>query len=128
FSQVIRAGDFLFVSGQTAYNPDTKTVEVEGIQEQTELVLKRIKELLEDCGSGLDEIVNARVFLQDASYFETMNLIFKEYFKNNFPTRTTVGVNLIADVKIEIDVIAYSPQRNRGNKSGSKVAGDPWRT
>jgi reactive intermediate/imine deaminase len=113
FSQVIRAGDFVFVSGQTVYNPDTKNVECRGIEKQTEAIIQSLKRMLKDCGGGLEDVVKTTVFLRNASDFEVMNAVYRKYFSGSPPTRTTVGVSLIADVDIEIEAIAHIPKSKK---------------
>ena len=107
FSQIIRAGDFVFVSGQTVYNPDTKNTECKGIEKQTEAVIQNIKRMLKDCGGDLEDVVKTTVFLRNVSDFEAMNAVYQKYFSDFPPTRTTVAVSLIADVDVEIEAIAY---------------------
>lgn len=112
FSQAIKVGDFVFISGQTAYNPDTNMIEAEGIEKQTELILKRIKKMMEEFGGSLRNVIKVNVYLEDAKEFDKMNEVFSKYFAEEPPTRTTVEVHLIAkDVRIEIEVIGYLPTK-----------------
>jgi 2-iminobutanoate/2-iminopropanoate deaminase len=107
-SPVVRAGQFLFVSGQVPLDgrrPDPP----DGIEAQTRLVLERIRGLLEDVGADMSRVVKTTVYLRDVSDFEGMNVVYAQFFPTNPPARTTVGVSLVVDARIEIDAIALSP-------------------
>ncbi|MCR4425104.1 MAG: RidA family protein [Firmicutes bacterium] len=111
FSQVVRAGDLLFVSGQTAYDGDTGRVEVQGLSAQVELVLERISDMLRQCGGSLDDVVKVNAFLKNRTDFATFNSVYARYFKTAPPARTTVVVDFCADVLVEIEAVACVPQR-----------------
>jgi 2-iminobutanoate/2-iminopropanoate deaminase len=115
FSQVIRAGDFVFVSGQTVYDPDIKRVMCKGIDKQTEMILENIENMLAQSGGTLDDVVKTTVYLRRDSDFSRMNAVFKRYFQDLPPTRTTIVVSLVADVEIEIEAIAYIPRGKQDN-------------
>jgi 2-iminobutanoate/2-iminopropanoate deaminase len=107
YSQAIKAGGFLFVSGQIPINPETGQFVPGGITEQTEQVLKNISAILESGGSGIDRVVKATVFLADINDFEAMNQVYGRYFSSNPPARATVEVaRLPRDARVEIDVIS----------------------
>ena len=110
YSPVVRAGDFLFVSGQVPVNPATQSVELSDIRGETRLVLSNIKLILEGAGSSLADVVKCSVFLSDVGDFAAMNEIYTEFFGTAKPARTTVGCQFaLAGLRVEIDCIAYRP-------------------
>jgi 2-iminobutanoate/2-iminopropanoate deaminase len=111
YSSAIRAGDFLFVSGQGPVDPVSGVMQSEfSVQEQTRLALRNLETILQGCGCGLEDVVKCSVFLRDVSDFGAMNEVYAEVFGENKPTRTTVGAGMVADgMKVEIDCIAYRP-------------------
>lgn len=91
FSQGIRAGGFIFCSGQGAFEPATGQLVEGGIKEQTRQVLRNIRAVLEGGGSGLDRVVKVTVFLSDWKYFKEMNEAYAEFFgADHPPARSTV--------------------------------------
>ena len=91
FSQGIRAGGFIFCSGQGAFEPATGQLVEGGIKEQTRQVLRNIRAVLEGGGSGLDRVVKVTVFLSDWKYFREMNEAYAEFFSTDHPpARSTV--------------------------------------
>jgi 2-iminobutanoate/2-iminopropanoate deaminase len=106
YSQGLRVGDFVFVSGQGPIDPTTGKVVGQSIEEQTARVLENIKAILEAAGAGMEDVVKSTVHLSDLSTFEAYNNVYASYFPDPKPTRTTVGSHL-AGMLVEIDVIAY---------------------
>ena len=106
YSPVLRAGDFIFVAGQTPRNPASGAIESDTIEDQTRQVLENIKQLLAAAGAGMADVVKATVHLSDMSLFQQYNAVYSEYFPDPKPVRTTVGSQL-AGFLVEIDVIAY---------------------
>ena len=107
YSQAIKAGGFLFVSGQIPIDPQSGQFVAGGIAEQTEQVLRNLSAVLEAAGSGLDRVVKATVFLADMNEFAEMNQVYGRYFNSNPPARATVEVaRLPRDARVEIDVIS----------------------
>jgi 2-iminobutanoate/2-iminopropanoate deaminase len=107
YSQAIKAGGFLFVSGQIPIDPQSGQFVPGGIAEQTEQVMKNLSAVLLAAGSGLDRVVKATVFLADMDEFSLMNQVYGKYFSSNPPARATVEVaRLPRDARVEIDVIA----------------------
>jgi len=98
YSQGIKFGDMLFVSGQGPL--DVKTVE-----KQTEQGLLNIKSILEEAKYSINDVVKVNVYLSDLKNFENFNIVYKKYFKEIFPVRTTIGCQL-NNILVEIDVIA----------------------
>ncbi|HSM81090.1 MAG TPA: RidA family protein, partial [Nodosilinea sp.] len=105
----VRAGDFLFVTGQLAEDPATGDVIKGPIEEQTRQVMDNLALVLNHAGSGFDKVVMARVFVTDFRYYEAVNAIYQSYFGDAVrPSRTTVGVTGLAGYgDVEIDLIAY---------------------
>ena len=112
YSQAIKAGGFVFVSGQIPTDPETGEFVAGGITEQTDRVLRNLRAVLEAAGSGLDQVVKTTVFLADMNDFAKMNEVYAKQFKQPYPARSTVQVaRLPRDARIEIDVIAVFPDR-----------------
>lgn len=108
YSPGIRVNDFIFISGQGPIDADGKVVG-ETIEEQTRITLENVKAVLEAAGATLADVVKATVHLDDMSLFDRYNAVYKSYFPDPRPARTTVGSQL-GDILVEIDVIAYIGQ------------------
>ena len=107
YSQAIRAGEFLFVSGQTPLDPATGVLIDGDIAAQTRRVLDSIGAILAKAGTGFDRVVKTSVFLQDMNDFAAMNAVYAEYFPAPPPARSTIqAARLPRDARVEIDVIA----------------------
>lgn len=108
YSQAIRAGNFLFASGQIPLDPSTGQIVPGGIAEQTHQVLKNLGEVLAAAGASYSDVVKTTVYLADMSEFAEMNAIYATYFATPAPARATVqAARLPRDVRVEIDLIAY---------------------
>jgi len=112
YSTAVRAGDFIFVSGQGPVDPATGQMQSNAtIEEQTRLVLRNLRTILQGCGADLDSVVKCSVFLLDAKDFSAMNTVYAEFFGGARPARTTVATGMVAEgMKIEIDCVAYLPR------------------
>lgn len=108
FSHAIRAGDFLYVSGQVGVNPDTLEVSGTTIEEQTEQCIRNVGVILEAAGVSFDHVVKTNAFLSRAEDIPAYNQAYKKIVAAPYPARTTV-VSGIGSYLIEIDVIAYIP-------------------
>lgn len=107
YSQAIRAGGFLFLSGQLPLDPKTSTIVGEDIETQTRQVLVNIKSVLSSVGLSLADVVKTTVFLKDIQHFPKMNGIYKEFFPQDAPARSTVQIaNLPMNALVEIESIA----------------------
>jgi len=107
YSQAVRTGQFIFVSGQIPLDPTTQQIIAGDVGRQTERVLKNIAGILEAAGSSTDKIVRCGVFLKNMSDFEAMNDVYEKVFGPHPPARTTVAVvGLPKDSLVEIDAIA----------------------
>jgi len=108
YSQAVKAGPWLFLSGQIPIDPRSGEVVDGDIEVQTRRVLENVKAILESVGYTLDDVVKVTVYLADLKDFPRFNNVYSEYFKDKPPARTTVQVaGLPRNAKIEIDVIAY---------------------
>jgi 2-iminobutanoate/2-iminopropanoate deaminase len=107
YSQAVRAGQFLFVSGQVAIDPATGHLLNGSIEAQTRCVMRNIGEILRAAGASYDSIVRTTVFLADMNDFAAMNAAYGPYFGSPPPARATVQVaGLPKDARVEIDAIA----------------------
>ena len=106
YSQGLRAGDFIFVSGQGPLDPATGKIVGETIEEQTARVLENIKAILAAGGATMADVVKVSAHLSDLGLFERYNKVYATYFPDPKPTRTTVGSQLLG-ILVEIDAIAY---------------------
>lgn len=107
YSQAIRAGEFLFASGQIPINPETGAVEAEGIEAQTEQIMKNIGAILAEAGTDYEHVVKTTCFLDDMGDFAAFNGVYEKYFTGK-PARSCVAVKkLPKDVLCEVEVIAY---------------------
>ncbi len=110
FTPAIKAGDFIFVSGQVGYEDPKTGKEVKGIEAQTRQCLENIKELLEAGGASMADVVKVNVYLRHPEDFGKMNEVYKKYFVKEPPTRCTVVPNLVTpNMLVEIECIAYHP-------------------
>lgn len=111
YSPAVRAGDFLFVSGQLAVDPVTNETSFGDIRHETRVTLNNIKRILEAAGASLADVVKCSVFLKHGTEFPAMNEVYAEFFGEQKPARTTVEVKFAnPDMRIEIDCIAYQPK------------------
>ena len=107
YSQAIRKGDTLYVSGQIPLNPSTGLLEMQTIEIATTRVLQNIDALLQEAGFGTDDVVMVSIFMKDLQEFQAMNQVYANYFNGIAPARQTVQVSrLPLDVNIEISCIA----------------------
>jgi len=106
YSQGIRAGDFVYVSGQGPIDPASGEVVGATIEEQTERTLENVKAILEAAGASMADAVKATVHLSDLALFDRYNEVYLRYFPDPKPVRTTVGSQLLG-IMVEIDVVAY---------------------
>jgi 2-iminobutanoate/2-iminopropanoate deaminase len=108
YSPAVRAGDFIFVSGQGPNDPVTNQMSFGDVKHETRVVLNNVKRILEGCGASMADVVKCSVFLSNGKDFAAMNEIFAEFFGDHKPARTTVEAKFaIPEMKVEIDCIAY---------------------
>lgn len=108
YSQAVRIGNFVFVSGQIPIDPKTGEFVAGGVAEQSEQVLKNLSAVLEAAGSGLQNVVKTTVFLADMNEFGAMNEVYGRYFQTEPPARATVqAARLPKDARVEVEAIAF---------------------
>ena len=109
YSQAVRAGGFVFASGQIPLDPATGQFVEGGVREQTEQVLRNLAAVLEAAGTGLDRVVKTTVFLADMDDFAAMNEVYGRFFAADPPARATVqAARLPRDARVEIEVVALA--------------------
>lgn len=107
YNQAIRAGDFLFVSGQIPIDPATGELVESGIQDETERVMQNLAAILKEAGMDFSNVVKSSIFLTDMKQFALVNEVYAKYFIENAPARETVQVAALPKfVNVEISVIA----------------------
>lgn len=109
FSKAVRAGDFVYVSGQVAFGSDGVLV-AGAIEDQTRQTMRNIESVLKEAGCTLADVVKVNVWLDDARDFGRFNATYAEFFVSDAPARSTVESKLMIDAKIEVDCIAYKPE------------------
>jgi 2-iminobutanoate/2-iminopropanoate deaminase len=109
-SHAVRAGDFVYVSGQVPTGPDGLLVQG-GLEAQVRQVLDNIKAALALAGCSMDQVVKTFCILEDARDFAAFNKAYGAYFPKEPPARTTIEARLMAKIMVEIDAIAYAPER-----------------
>jgi len=108
YSQAIRVGELVFVSGQLALKPGDKELSGATVQEQTEQVLQNLKAILAEAGSGLDKLVKTTVFLIDLGDFQGMNEVYAKHVGDRPPARATVEVAALpSGALVEIEAVAH---------------------
>ncbi|MCK5362990.1 MAG: RidA family protein [Gammaproteobacteria bacterium] len=108
-SRAIRAGDFVFLTGQIPFR-DGVPMTSGSIEEQTRAVLDEIRETLAAADCALSDVVKSMVWLTDRADFPGFNAVYAEYFPDDPPARSAVVNDLLVDVRVEVEVVAYKPQ------------------
>ncbi len=107
YSQAVKAGNMLFVSGQVPFVPETMEIVEGDVKAQTAQSLKNVQAILAEAGLDFSHVVKSTVFIKDMNEFAAINEVYAEYFGENKPARACVEVaRLPTDVKVEIEVIA----------------------
>jgi reactive intermediate/imine deaminase len=109
FTKAVRAGDFIFVSGQVPMGADGEIVDG-NITTQTRQTIDNVKAILKEQGLGLEHVVKATVWLADTRDFWPFNKVYLEYFGAALPARSCVRADMMVDCKVEIEVVAYDPK------------------
>lgn len=109
YSHAVRAGDFLFVTGQLAEDPHSGEINKSSIESQTQQVMENLKLVLNHAGTSFEQVVMARIFVTDFRYYDIVNQVYSSYCTpGRLPSRTTVGVTALAGFgDVEIDLIVY---------------------
>jgi 2-iminobutanoate/2-iminopropanoate deaminase len=109
YSQAIRTGDLVFVSGQGPIDPETGEVRGDTIEEQTELTLLNVEAIARAAGGSLDDVVKVGVYLASLDDFPAYNAVYERMFASRpRPARTTIGAALIG-IRVEIDAVLHVP-------------------
>ncbi len=110
FSEAVRAGDYLFLSGQIGTLPGALQLVPGGINAEAKQAMENIKSALERHGSSLASVVKCTVFLADMAEWPAFNDVYRQYFKGSFPARSALGASGLAlGARVEIECIAYAP-------------------
>jgi 2-iminobutanoate/2-iminopropanoate deaminase len=108
YSQAIRTGDLVFVSGQLALEPDHDGIVGDSIQEQTEQVLQNLAAILNEAGSGVDKLVKTTVYLVNLGDFQGMNEVYARWVGDRPPARATIEISALpSGALVEIEAIAH---------------------
>lgn len=108
YSQAVKAGNMLFLSGQIGIDPKTNELIIGSVQDETQRVMENIQALLQQAGYAFEDVVKTSIFLNDMALFAEVNAVYNSFFNGNFPARETVSVlGLPKNVRVEISVIAY---------------------
>lgn len=107
-SRAIRAGDFVFLTGQIPFK-DGQVMTTGTVEEQTQVVIEQIRAILVEAGCALSDVVKATVWLRDRADFPGFNAVYGEYFPDDPPVRSAVVSELLVDVRVEVEVTAYKP-------------------
>ncbi|MEE8625273.1 MAG: RidA family protein [Acidiferrobacterales bacterium] len=107
-SRAIQAGNFVFLTGQIPFKDGVPMTEG-SIEDQTHAVLQDIEKTLKEAGCEMTDVVKAMVWLTDPADFPGFNSVYSEYFPHDPPARSAVVTDLLVDVRVEVEVIAYRP-------------------
>ncbi|MGV3765361.1 MAG: RidA family protein [Chitinophagaceae bacterium] len=107
YSQAVKAGNLLFVSGQVAFDPATGNLVMDTLQAEAHQVMKNLEAVLTEAGAGFANVVKTSIFLSDMGLFAEVNEVYGSYFTGEYPARETVAVKTLPrNVNVEISVIA----------------------
>ena len=104
YSHAVVANGFVYISGQGPVNPDTGDMP-DGFADQVRQTLQNVQTILEAAGSNLDNVVKVNAYVTDLTRFAEFNEVYKEFFRDDYPARTTVGANLLGFL-VEVDCVA----------------------
>ena len=107
YSQAVKAGNMLFISGQVAFIPGSDTLVLDNIAQETAQVMKNLEAILTEAGINFGNVVKTTIFLSDMGLFAAVNEVYAKYFTQDFPARETIAVKgLPKNVNVEISMIA----------------------
>ena len=107
YSQAVRAGDFLFLSGIGSLDIETHEIQGETAADQMRITMGHIQEILAAHGATLDQVVKMSLYLQDPADYEEVDAAYAAYFSPPYPARLTIGAGQVWDMKVKLDCIAY---------------------
>jgi len=108
YSPAVRAGDFVYVSGQVPRNPATGELPGDDIRSQSRAVLSNVREVLRTAGATTNDVVSVIVYLVDVDDWAAFNEVYREFFAEPYPSRTAVGCSL-RGIRVEVSCVAYAP-------------------
>jgi 2-iminobutanoate/2-iminopropanoate deaminase len=112
FSEAVRAGDFLFLSGQLGEVQETGKLAEGGLEAEARQTLANVKRVLEANGASLSDIVKCTVFLADIAEWPAFNVVYREFFQKPYPARSALAASGLAmNARVELECIAYVPPR-----------------
>ena len=107
YSQAVKTGDLLFVSGQIPIDPATNELVQGSVKDEAEQVMKNLQAVLDEAKLTFDHVVKTNIYLSDMAHFATVNEVYGAYFKGDFPARETLAVKTLPkNVNVEISIIA----------------------
>ncbi len=107
YSQAVKAGNMLFISGQIPIDPETGNLIIGGIESETHRVMKNLEAILLEAGSSFEQVLKATIFIKSMDDFAKINAVYASYFKGAFPARETVEVSCLPkNANVEISVVA----------------------
>lgn len=107
YSQAVKTGDLLFVSGQIPIDPATNELVQGSVKEEAQQVMKNLEAVLSEAKLTFDHVVKTNIYLSDMAHFATVNEVYGAYFKGDFPARETLAVKTLPkNVNVEISIIA----------------------
>lgn len=106
YTPAVSAGGFVFVSGQTPRDPASGAIVGSSVAEQSRQTLDNVRRVLAAAGATLDDVVSVTVYLTDVATWDEFNAVYREYFRDPYPSRTAVGVAL-RDIRVEVSAVAY---------------------
>jgi len=112
FTQAVRCGDFVYVSGQASVNPDTGEIISGTLEEEMALSFQNLRAVLDSAGAGWSQIVKLNCFLCRETDITEYNQLYRRFFSDPFPARTTLANCLPQTVLFEVDCVAYALQTN----------------
>ena len=107
YSQAVKVGNFLFVSGLLAIDPKQGKIVTQDVTQQTRQVMENIKAILQTANFNLKDVIQTNVYLSSMALFNEFNMEYAKYFDKEYPARATVGITLMSNALVEISVIAY---------------------
>ncbi|MGC7872660.1 RidA family protein [Desulfosporosinus sp. SYSU MS00001] len=108
YSQAIKAGGYLYTSGQIPIDPKTGVFVEGGVEAQTKQVMENLKQVIQEAGLDFDDVVKTTIFILDMGDFAAVNKVYEQYFKKTLPARSCVGVaSLPKGALVEIELVAY---------------------
>ncbi len=114
YSEALRVGDFVYISGQVCYNYDTEELERESITSQTKQIMKNIKMLAEFADCTMDDVIHCKVYLSDMKHYTEFDEEYRKHFTKPFPTRATFAVKGMYDnLDVEIEAIIHKAPNNK---------------